>query len=807
MVKSLFKPLFGFPGIFSRINGFVIRSISIVLSIIIVFGGVIIGILGYVAVIAGIPYLLVNYFWIGISAILLLVSYRACFYLFLPLNLIKNPFVIDEYYGACNLELRILLNKLENGNFNGLIEKFKKTEGITSFMQISEITPDAVFNYLKQNQNNSNSKLFIEKLLSINSQIKHNSLVTLELVFVSYILHFVDSDEFLNKFEINSLDIIGSLDYANFLSVKPVTLWSDEYNLPPAGGIDKSWAVGYTGNLNKFGTDLTKLALKGLMPKLIGRQKVKDEFINILSKSSKNNVLLIGQPGCGKTTFVHGMAREIALGTKIDALRFKRIISLDKAALQSGTIGEVNLRISNIVKEILASGNIILFIDEIHTVADSSANSPLYNALEPYLASDKFQLVGTTNSRDYEKYIAPMASFASGFDIVDILESTDQETIEIIQELVKKERSVKSYPLVTFLAISLSVSLSKKYLHRSVLPNKAVELFMQGVSKAKLVENLILDRKLLKDVFSEVASIPTSALNVDERNILKMLGETLHKSVIGQDLAITLIVNALKRSRTGVRDDKKPIASFLFSGPTGVGKTETAKALAKNYFGREDLVIRIDMSEFKDVSSLSRLIGDNSGNIGILTSKVKMHPYSLLFLDEVEKANKDVLNIFLQILDDGRLSDATGEAVDFTNTFIIMTTNAGTKEVIKTIDENKSLDEITKITIEGLKNYFAPEFLNRFTALVPFTPLTQNQVKKITEIKLNSLSQKMLEKNKIRLIFNPEIVGRLSSEGFSKEWGARPLNRLIEDKIETLIADKIINGEVKAGGELTISDY
>ena len=806
MIKSLFKPLFGLPGIFSRINGFVIRTISIVLSTIIVIGGVIIGLVVYAGLLAGIPYLLINYFWIGVGSVLFLISYRICFFLFLPLSKIKNTASIQEYYDAGDHTLRLLFKNLSNGNFENVVDSFKKNASIITFMKMAELVPETVFQFLDSNKNSANPKLYIEKVISVNSQIKNHSHLTYELLFVSYLLHFVDSDEFLNKFEITSQDIIGSLDFANFLKLKPVTIWSDEYNLPPAGGIDKSWAVGYTSNLNKYGTDLTKLALKGLMPKLVGRDAVKSEFINILSKSSRNNIMLVGQPGCGKTTFVHAMAREIAVGTKIQSLRFKRIIQLDTTALQSGTPGEVNARITNIIKEVLGAGNIILFVDEIHTLAQSKETN-LFNAFEPHLSSAEFQFVGATTQKDYEKYIAPMASFARDFDVISMPEATDSETIEIIQHLVKKSRGTKGYPLVTFPSILTFVALSKKYLHRSVMPDKAVELFIQAVSSSKGNSSNILDRATLKNVFSETADIPVSALNVDEKQILKTLGEILHKSVIGQEMAITLIVNALKRSRTGVRDDKKPIASFLFSGPTGVGKTETAKALAKNYFGREDLVTRIDMSEFKDASSLSRLIGDTNGNVGILTSKVKMHPYSLLFLDEVEKANKDVLNIFLQILDDGRLSDATGDVVDFTNTFIIMTTNAGTKEVIKTIDENKSADEITKITIEGLKEYFAPEFLNRFTALVPFTPLTLAQVKQITEIKLNGLGQKMMEKNKIKIIYGQNLIEKLSKEGFSKEWGARPLNRLIEDKIETLIADKIINGEIKAGDEMKIEDY
>ncbi|PIR42377.1 hypothetical protein COV25_03545, partial [candidate division WWE3 bacterium CG10_big_fil_rev_8_21_14_0_10_35_32] len=772
MVKSLFKPLFGMPGIFSRINGFVIRTVAIILSSIIVLGGAVIGLVTYAGLIAGLPYLFYEYFLIGVSVALFLLTYRTCFFLFFPLSKIKNPSDINEYHLAGNHSLRSLFKKLQSGNFKSIPTNFRSSDSVITFLKVSELDFQKVFEYLDANQNPANAKLYIEELLSINTQIKNNSHLTMELLFVSYLLHFVDSEEFLNKFEITTTDLISALDFANFLKIKPFTIWSDEYKLPPAGGVDKSWAVGYTSNLNKYGTDLTKLALKGLMPKLVGRETVKEEFINILSKSSRNNIMLIGQPGCGKTTFVKAMAREIAIGTKIQALRFKRIIQLDTTALQSGTPGEVNARITNIIKEVLGAGNIILFVDEIHTLAESKETN-LFNAFEPHLSSAEFQFVGATTGKGYEKYIAPIASFARDFDVINMPEATDSETIEIIQHLVKKSRGTKGYPLVTFPSILTSVALSKKYLHRSVMPDKAVELFIQAVSNSKGNASNILDREFLKKVFSETFDIPVSALNIDEKKILKTLENILHESIVGQDLAITLIVNALKRSRAGVRDDKKPIASFLFSGPTGVGKTETAKALAKNYFGREDFVTRIDMSEFKDASSLSRLIGDTNGNVGILTSKVKTHPYSLLFLDEVEKANKDVLNIFLQILDDGRLTDSTGEVIDFTNTFIIMTTNAGTREVIKTIGENKSDDEITKITIEGLKDYFAPEFLNRFTALVPFTPLTMDQVRKITEIKLNNLAEKMLEKNKIKLSFDFVLIEKLSKEGFSREWGAR----------------------------------
>lgn len=830
MIKSLFKPLFGFPGVLSKINGFVIRTLVITISLGIVIIGVTFGIALYICLVLGVPFLLYKNFWIGFLILGFLILYRISIYLLFPLGKIKNPLLIKEYFDAGNYKLRSYLNKIKQGQFNDFISNIKNNNDINQFLRIAELPIDGVIKFVDENRANTKADEYIEKLIQVNSSIKNNSHLSIEVLFCAYLLHFSDSEDFLNSFDTNSSEFIGALNFINFLKVKNFSLWSDEYNLPPAGGIDKSWAVGYTSNLNKYGTDLTKLALNGLMPKLVGRDQVKQEFVNILSKSSRNNVMLIGEPGCGKTTFVHAMAREIAMGTKIEALRYKRIISLDITALESGTEGDVKTRITNIIKEVLSAGNIILFVDEIHTLSAGESfganGTTLFNALEPYLSFGKFQFIGTTTHSNYEKYVAPNASFARDFDIVNIPEATEAETVEIIEEIIKNGKSVKESSKITYRAINTAVVLAKRYLHSSVLPDKAVELILQAISELKGYENQMLDNVFLKKVFSEVADIPVSAINVDEKKVLMNLEEILHKSIIGQDLAVTSIVNALKRSRTGVRDDKKPIASFLFSGPTGVGKTETAKVLAKNYFGtpkdhfgtpkdhfgktknsfgKTNLVTRIDMSEFSDAGSVGRLIGDQNGNIGILTSKVKTNPYSLVLLDDVEKANKEVLNLFLQVLDDGRLTDSSGEVIDFTNTFIIMTTNAGTKEVIKTIDENKSEDEIVKITIDELKKYFSAEFLNRFTALIPFTPLTMDQVKKITEIKLNELKMKMLEKNKIRLSYSNEVIDELSKNGFSKEWGARPLNRLIEGKVETLIADKIINNEIKPGDEFYIA--
>ncbi len=418
------------------------------------------------------------------------------------------------------------------------------------------------------------------------------------------------------------------------------------------------------------------------------------------------------------------------------------------------------------------------------------------------MSRGQFQFIGTTSRTDYNKYLASISSFVKNFDIVEMREANKFETLSIMVNNIRKVERKDGIRL-TFPAYYKAFDYSDRFVSQRVFPDKAVELLNQVVAYhlQNGKQNTLITSQSVSDYVSEAYKIPVNALTQSESDKLLNLESILHQRVIGQDLAVRNISSALKRSRVGVRDENKPIASFLFAGPTGVGKTETAKALADIYFGTEDYMIRVDMSEYSDPMSINRLIGTQN-TPGYLTSAVRDRPYNLLLLDEIEKADKNILNLFLQVLDDGRLTDGTGITVDFSNTIIIMTSNVGTRAIIGAIDQSLSEDKIKEVALSELKGHFPPEFLNRFTGLVPFNPLSKSDLAKITKYKLDKFAKKMETKH-IYITFSPELISLISERGYSPEWGARPLNRVIEDLVETTLADKMIRSEVKPGDRIT----
>ncbi len=806
MILNLFKPLFGFPGFSARIAGLVFRVAAISVGTVIILGFIILAFLVYpIFIYLGFK-LLTTYpllFFGILTGILLIYTYRLNYYPVIPLRKAKSKMSLRF---ASPHRTRKTIKLLQSQNSLGGIKELEKSKAVKRFNMLCEINHDEIFTYIKNAWAPIDSDKYSKFIREFGLKYGAKSLSD-EIVYVG-ILYFVQSiDKYLEKTEKDLKYVTEALRYWVYINIREPTIFEEDYKLNPAGGVDKGWAAGYTAELNKYSVDYTKLSLKGYMPKLVGRQKIKEQVIDILSKPGRNNVLIIGEAGCGKTTFVKGLANELARGVKIPSLKHKRIVALDIGALTSGTQGEINDRLTKIIKEMSDSKNVILFIDEIHNLSSTLNADPnavsVFSTLEPHLSSNEFQFIGATSRKNYVKYIQPNESFTKNFDLVEMPEATVDETQLIIAEVLK-ERGIKHSIIVTYKAILKAIEFSKAYIHTSVLPDKAVELILQSVSRAQNAGSVFADSALVSQIVSESVGVPVNDLTKGDREKLINLEDILHKRVIGQNYAIEKITNAIKRSRVRIRDESKPIASFMFVGPTGVGKTETAKALASSYYGNEKQMIRLDMSEYQDIDSIRRLIGTEDGQtIGLLTSAINEKPHSLVLIDEIEKAHPKIQYLFLQILDDGRLTDALGRTVSFSDAFIIMTSNVGTSDIVKAIEEGKDNETIQKIAVDALKTHFAPEFLNRFTDLIPFYPLTKDQIFEITKLKLNKVINNLREKH-INISFTDDVIRELSVTGYAPEWGARYLNRVIEEKVETMLADKLINGEIKPGDDIVI---
>ena len=796
MLRSLFKPLFGEPGLMSRINGFAIRILVLLLCgpfmvITFAFFSCLYFSLFFL------PLYLVYHGYILETFVMFVGLIGVIFfnYIFKPLTYIKDPRNYEEYFDAGDYKVREQFSHINYNNFEKVISTLLKSVPVKELILRLELDYMSVTSFL-HGHGGFNREEFLKNLVLINNDLQRKA-VDEVMLFSCLLCYDKKTDDFLVK---NSLDRRAVLETALFfytLKDKSPNMWDDDFVLPPAGGVDKGWAVSYTPNLNHFGTDLTKLALKGLSQRLIGRGEIRDQVIKVLSRKGRNNVLLIGNSGTGKTTFIKALAAEIALGTTINTLKYKRIVSLDLTRLISGGVSESAKRIDAILKEIDYSGDVILFIDEIQNLflLDKSSDI-LLNALQGVMSSSHFQFIGTTTRRDYDRHIAVNGSFANTFENIDMRETTKVETLRIMYD--NSKRLEHDGVLVTYPAIAACYDYSLKYINDRYFPDKAAQILTSASTEALSLKRNILDRSTVLEVMSRTLKIPISNLNQDEKAILLTLEDDLKKKIIGQSYSVKMISDALKRARVGVRDESKPIASFLFAGPTGVGKTETAKVLAKKYFGDENFMIRVDMSEYQTRDSVEKFIGSAQNPNGFLVAKVKERPFSLILLDEIEKADKNILNLFLQVLDDGRLSDGDGNLVSFKNTFIIMTTNVGTREISSAIEQHQPADQVNATLLEALKTYFSPEFLNRFTALVPYSPLSRDDIFEVAELKIQKLKDD-LEKQNYYVDFSEDVILAMGKEGYSPEWGARFLNRAVEQKLETRIADLILKGEIKKG--------
>ncbi len=671
-----------------------------------------------------------------------------------------------------------------------------------------------------------------------------------------------------------SLGVNGQKLYEDIMSM----VGEDSTGSTGANGDSKSG----TPTLDKYSRDFTKMASESKFDPIIGRDKEIERVIQILSRRTKNNPCLVGDPGVGKSAIIEGLAQQIYEGNVPSTLKDKRIVSLDLSSMIAGSKyrGEFEERIKKVIDEVKAAGNVVLFIDEIHTIIGAGGAEGAIDAsniLKPSLARGELQLIGATTIEEYRKYIEKDAALERRFQQVMVNEPNEEEAILMLKGLRDKYEAHHNVK-ITDEAIEAAVKMSSRYITDRFLPDKAIDLMDEAASKVRLqtytapsnvkeledkitalekekeeaikteefekaakvkkeqtelkkklddakkewdTENTKTKQVVTEDEIAAVVSswtgVPVQSLKQEESERLINLEKILHERVIGQDEAVSAVAKAIRRGRVGLKDPKRPIGSFLFLGPTGVGKTELSKALAEALFGDENAMVRIDMSEYMEKHTVSKMIGSPPGYVGYeeggqLTEKIRRKPYSVVLFDEIEKASPDVFNVMLQILDDGHITDGQGRKVDFKNTVIIMTSNAGAKSIIapKKLgfvadnSDEKSYQAMKDTVMEEIKHLFKPEFINRIDDIIVFHPLDEENVKKIVALMTKEIVKRVKENMDIHIEFTDEAISLLAKEGFDPAYGARPLRREIQSKIEDEFAEEFLRNEIKAGDSVKV---
>lgn len=637
-----------------------------------------------------------------------------------------------------------------------------------------------------------------------------------------------------------------------------------------------------TETLDKFSRDMTALAKKNKFDPIVGRDKEIERIVQILSRRTKNNPCLVGDPGVGKTAIVEGLAQKIAEGNVPDTLKNKRIVGLDLSAMVAGSKyrGEFEERMKKAMDEVKADGNIILFVDEIHTIIGAGAAEGAIDAsniLKPALSRGEIQLIGATTLEEYRKHIEKDAAFERRFQPVKVEEPDEQAAVAMLKAL-RDKYEMHHKVTISDDAIEAAVKLSSRYVSDRFLPDKAIDLIDEAASRlrlktfsapdnvAEMEEKLaemekekeaaikteefekaaeikraqdalraqwkeakkewennhenqaqVVTREEVAEVVSVWTGVPLQSLQEEESQRLLHLEDTLHQRVIGQSEAVKALAKAIRRGRVGLKDPNRPIGSFLFLGPTGVGKTELSKALAEALFGDEDAMIRIDMSEYMEKHSVSRMVGSPPGYVGYeeggqLSEKVRRNPYSVVLFDEIEKASPDVFNVLLQVLDDGHITDGQGRKVDFKNTVIIMTSNAGARSIVEPKrvgftsmeTEEQSYQNMKKNVMEEVRHIFKPELLNRIDDMIVFHSLTQEDILEIVKLMTRTVSKRIKENMDITVTFTDKALEKIAEEGYDKAFGARPLRRAIQSRIEDAFAEEYLMGNFKAGDKVSV---
>ena len=674
---------------------------------------------------------------------------------------------------------------------------------------------------------------------------------------------------------LNTLGVSGQKLYIDILVAmgEDSSQYRDEWQNARSGKKAKN----ATATLDGYSRDLTQLARDGALDPVIGREDEIERVIQILSRRGKNNPCLIGEPGVGKTAIVEGLAQRIVNGIVPDTVAGKRLLTLDLSGMVAGSKyrGEFEERIKRVIAEVQQAGNIILFIDELHTIIGAGGAEGAIDAsniLKPSLARGELQLIGATTIEEYRKYIEKDAALERRFQPVTVEEPTTEQAIAILQGL--KSRYEEHHQVaITDDGVEAAVRLSQRYINDRYLPDKAIDLIDEAAARLRLSvcrtpqelleqqqkskdmerafvdaiaagdmelashymeerakaeetcekekkrmeraknrKKLVVDENQIAEVVSKWTKIPIRRLTEGEADRLRRLEKTLHKRVVGQEDAVSAVARAVRRGRVGLKDPNRPIGSFLFLGPTGVGKTEISKALAEAIFGDEQAMIRVDMSEYMEKHSVSKMIGSPPGYVGFdeggqLSEKVRRNPYSVILFDEIEKAHPDVFNILLQVLDDGRITDSQGRRIDFKNTIIIMTSNAGAQSIVapkklgfaSVDDEKQDYERMKSLVMEDVSRIFKPEFLNRIDETIVFRMLNKDDMKQIVTILSKTLIERCRTQMDIRLMITEPAKTYIVEKAYDPKYGARPLRRMIQSKIEDQLAEEILAGKVKKG--------
>ncbi len=638
-------------------------------------------------------------------------------------------------------------------------------------------------------------------------------------------------------------------------------------------------------SLDQFTKDMTEKAREGKLDPVIGRTDEIKRMIEILCRRTKNNPCLIGEPGVGKTAIVEGLAQLIVAGAVPDDMKDVKLLTLDLSGMIAGTKyrGEFEERIKSVIDDVISAGNVILFLDELHTLigaGSASGSLDAANILKPALSRGELRIIGATTRDEYRKYVEKDAALERRFQPITIEEPDEELTTDILKGLKSRLENHHGV-IIEDDALSTAVTLSTRYVADRFQPDKAIDCIDEACSKARLasfkitaeaarlesllneteekiddvfsdskadelqenLEELLAEKKDLEsrlkkikntgakrrkkpqvssedvaEVVSRLSKVPVSRLKESENQRLLNLEKTLHKRVIGQDEAVASVAKAIRRGKAGVMDPNRPIGSFLFLGPTGVGKTELSKALAEAMFGKDSAIIRVDMSEYMEKHSVSKMIGSPPGYVGHeeggqLSEQVRQKPYSIVLFDEIEKAHPDVFNVLLQVLDEGRITDSQGRTVSFKNTVIIMTSNAGAQSIVnpkqlgfsKGNDANKNYEFMKNSVMEEVKRLFKPEFLNRIDDIIVFRELNKEELRNIVKLLLCSLEKRLLAGRNIKLKYRQNFIDFIAEKGFDPKYGARPIKRAIQDNLEDLIADKLLSGEIEDGETVTIA--
>ena len=637
-----------------------------------------------------------------------------------------------------------------------------------------------------------------------------------------------------------------------------------------------------TPMLDQYSKDLSNLAKEGKLDPVVGREKEIERLIQIISRRTKNNPCLVGEPGVGKTAIVEGLAQRIIEGSVPDTIQDKRVLVLDLSGMVAGSKyrGEFEERIKKVIKEVTTEGNVMVFIDEIHTLIGAGGAEGAIDAaniLKPALARGEMQIIGATTLAEYRKYIEKDAALERRFQPVVVEEATETEAINILSGIAPKYEEHHGVT-ITESAIVSAVKLTTRYINDRFLPDKAIDVMDEAAARVKLNSNVKSEERIalekkhetlekekeqaimnedydeamkikqaqevnreklskliekedkkkkkteitvtendIAEVIAKWTKIPVKKLEMEEATRLQQLEEVLHNRVIGQEEAVKAVSKAVRRGRVGLKDPNRPIGSFLFLGPTGVGKTELSKALAEAVFGTEKAIIRVDMSEYMEKHSVSKLIGSPPGYVGFeeggqLSEKVRRNPYSVLLFDEIEKAHPDVFNILLQVLDDGHITDSQGRKISFKNCVIIMTSNAGASRIItpKTLgfsskqDAKANYEKMKQGVMEEVKHMFKPEFLNRIDEIIVFHSLEKAEIKKIVLLMMQSLMDRAKEQLRIEMEVKEEVLEFITEESYDVTYGARPIRRAIQTKVEDPMADAILDGSIKAGDHIIL---